>query len=319
MAFSSWIRSWKRSVERRWALYQSMRRKAVVRRPSRPRLEALEDRWLLSPYIVTSTADTGSAGTLRDAINQANLGKYTEIDFNIGTAGSAQTINLTSQLPTLTANGVFINGLSQGGSGKLITLNGTGAGSSSDGLLLQGSGNIVSGLIIENFTKNGIEVAGNSNTLGGTSTGAGNVLSGNSNDGILLDSGVSGVAVQGNYVGTNPSGNAALANKVGIEVAGNSNTIGGSVSGVRNIISGNSGDGVLIDNGTSGNVVSGNLLGLHVSGNAALANGSNGLEVQGTNNTVGGAVLAARNYISGNKNDGMLFDSGATGNLVLDN
>src|SRR5690242_2140753 len=111
MAFSSWIRSWKRSVERRWTLYQTLRRKAVARRrPSRPRLEALEDRWLLSTYIVTSTADTGGTGTLRDAINQANLGKYTEIDFNIGTPGSGQTINLSSQLPTLTANGVFING-----------------------------------------------------------------------------------------------------------------------------------------------------------------------------------------------------------------
>src|SRR5579884_3838018 len=239
MALASWVRTWKHSIELRWGLKQTLGRKAVVRcRAVRLGLEPLEDRWLLSPYIVTSAADDGSAGTLRDAITQANAAgsTITEIDFNIGTAGSAQTINLTSQLPALMANGVFINGLSQGGSGKLITLNGTGAGSSSDGLLLQGSGNIVSGLIIENFTKNGIEVAGNSNTLGGTSTGAGNVLSGNSNDGILLDSGVSGVAVQGNYVGTNPSGNAALANKVGIEVAGNSNTIGGSVSGVRNII-----------------------------------------------------------------------------------
>src|SRR5579875_2365836 len=248
MAFSSWIRSWKRSLERRLALYQTLRRKVVARRQAtQPRLEALEDRWLLSPYIVTSNADSGS-GTLRDAITQANLGSYNEIDFKIGTSGSAQTINLTSQLPTLTANGVYINGLSQGGSGnttRLITLNGTGAGSSSDGLLLQGSGNIVSGLILENFTKNGIEVAGNSNAIGGTATGAGNVISGNTADGILIDSGVSGVTVQGNYIGTNTAGTAALANKVGIEDAGNNNTIGGSVTGVRNIISGNSGDGVL--------------------------------------------------------------------------
>ncbi len=322
MAFSTWIRSWKRSLERRWALCQTPRRKAVARRQAaRPRLEALEDRWLLSPYIVTSNADSGS-GTLRDAITQANLGSYNEIDFKIGTSGSAQTINLTSQLPTLTANGVYINGLSQGGSGnttRLITLNGTGAGSSSDGLLLQGSGNIVSGLILENFTKNGIEVAGNSNAIGGTATGAGNVISGNTADGILIDSGVSGVTVQGNYIGTNTAGTAALANKVGIEDAGNNNTIGGSVVGVRNIISGNTNDGVLIDSGASGNVVSGNILGLNASGSAALANSGNGLEVQGTSNTIGGPVYYARNFIAGNSKDGILLGSSSSGNQVLDN
>src|SRR5581483_9751182 len=103
MAFSSWIRSWKGSIERRWALYRTLRRKVIVRRrASRPRLEALEDRWLLSAYVVTSTADDGSAGTLRDAINQANSSgsTITEIDFNIGTTGSAQTISPTSALPS---------------------------------------------------------------------------------------------------------------------------------------------------------------------------------------------------------------------------
>jgi hypothetical protein len=163
MRWASWIRNGKRSLERRWALYQALRERSEPRRTVRPRLEVLEDRWLLSAYVVTSTADDGSTGTLRDAIFQANVSgsTITEIDFNIGTSGSAQTINLTSQLPALKAGGVFINGLSQGGSGntkQLITLNGSGVGSSSgsgsitDGLLLQGSNDIVSGLIIQGFS-----------------------------------------------------------------------------------------------------------------------------------------------------------------------
>jgi hypothetical protein len=190
MALASWVRTWKRSIELRWGLQQTLRRKAVARsRVVRPDLEPLEDRYLLSPYVVTSTADDGSAGTLRDAITQADKAgsTITEIDFNIGTAGSAQTISLTSQLPALTANGVFINGLSQGGSGNtkhLITLNGTNAGSKSDGLLLQGTKCTVSGLIVSDFT-NGIEVDGSNNLIGGTATGAGDVISANAGDGVL--------------------------------------------------------------------------------------------------------------------------------------
>jgi hypothetical protein len=145
MSLSSWLCQWKWSIERRWALHQALRRQTFARRrASRPRLEALEDRCLLSTYLVTSTADDGSFGTLRDAINQANLAGSTikEIDFNIGTTGSTQTINFNRQLPTLTANGVYINGLSQGGSGNttpLITLNGSNVGTGGSGFQLQGS------------------------------------------------------------------------------------------------------------------------------------------------------------------------------------
>jgi hypothetical protein len=334
-------------------------------------------------YVVTSAADSGS-GTLRDAVTQANntANGITVIDFAIGKSGSAQTISLASALPALTANGVFINGLSQGGlssTAQLITLNGTNAGSS-DGMLLQGSSDVVSGLIIEHFSKNGIEVStGTGNIIGGTVTGAGDILSGNSNDGLLIDSGargnqvlgnfvgiiangsalgnsgngieiagagntVGGAAaaarnilsanskdgvlldstassnqVLGNYIGANAGGNAALANSIGIEDAGSGNTLGGSVSGARNVISGNSNDGVLLDSTASGNQVLGNFLGLNASGATALGNSGNGLEIKGTNNTIGGPVLAARNYISGNKNDGLLFGSSASGNQVLDN
>jgi hypothetical protein len=71
------------------------RRRFVLRRPW---LEVLEDRALLSAYVVTTTADCGP-GSLRDAINQVNADTshalyaspsnpaVDEIDFNI-TAGS---------------------------------------------------------------------------------------------------------------------------------------------------------------------------------------------------------------------------------------
>ncbi len=319
MALASWIRTWKRSIELRWERKQALLRKAVARcRSVRLGLEPLEDRWLLSAYVVTSTADDGSAGTLRDAINRANAtgSTITEIDFNIGTAGSAQTINLASQLPAVTAKGVFINGLSQGGSGNtkhLITLNGTNAGSQSDGLLLQGASCTVSGLILSDFT-NGIEVDGSNTIIGGTATGAGNIISANAGDGLLIDSGISGVQVQGNYIGTNTTGDIAQANNDGIVIGGNNNTVGGTVSGARNIISGNGGDDVQITGNS--NQVLGNYIGTNAAGNAPLSDGT-GIEIDSSNNTVGGTSPGAANLISGNGTQGVFLNG--SGNQVLGN
>src|SRR5579884_566823 len=278
---------------------------------------------VLPVYVVTSTADDGSFGTLRYGINQADaVGSAVTIDFNIGTAGSAQKISLSSQLPALTASGVYINGLSQGGSGnttRLITLNGTGAGTGSDGLLLQGSGEQVSGLIIENFSKNGIEVAGSSSTIGGTTTGAGNVVSGNGNDGVLIDSGVSGILVDGNILGLDATGTTALANSGnGLEVQGTNNTIGGGFLAARNYISGNGKDGVLLGASASGNLVLDGFIGLNSSGTVGVGN-LNGVEIAGSSNTLGSTAGGGFNYISGNSGDGVLIDSTAKNNLVQNN
>ncbi len=101
MIFSTWLRNWKRSLDHRWTLQQTLRRKAGARRlVSRPRLEPLEDRTLLSAVAVHSTADDRSPGTLRYAIEQVNAGKYNDIDFQIGAIGTAHTINLTSPVVT---------------------------------------------------------------------------------------------------------------------------------------------------------------------------------------------------------------------------
>ncbi len=218
MIFSTWLRNRKRSLDRRWALQQTLRRKSGARRlVSRPRLEPLEDRTLLSTvaYVVTSAADSNAAGKLLYAINQVNAGNYNEIDFNIGSVGSAQTINLGTQLPTLTASNVYINGLSQGGKGNttpLITLNGAGAPIHIDGLLVQGSNCTISGLTVSNFGANGIEIEGSNNLIGGSAAGAANNITGNVGDGVKIDSGVSGNQVVGDYIGTNAAGNGGLGN-----------------------------------------------------------------------------------------------------------
>jgi hypothetical protein len=343
MGWASWIRNGKHSLGRRWTLHQALRRKPAPRRCAvRPRLEVLEDRSLLSTYSVTSAGDSG-AGTLRDAITQANntSSGITEIDFNIGTQGSSsgvQTISPATALPALTASGVFINGFSENiwqgvtlsSTSPLIELNGASAGTGSDGLQLTGANNTVSELIIENFT-NGIEVGGASNVIGDTAAGAGgmtagarNVLSGNTNDGLLIDSSASGVLVQGNYIGTDITGSTAVANSIGILVNSSQDTIGGSVAGAKNVLSGNTGDGVQIASGVSGVLLLGNYIGTNHGGGGSIANGT-GVEVSGSNNTIGAVntgstgstPIGGGNLIAFNATDGVLIASSASGNLLL--
>lgn len=84
------------------------------------------------------------------------------------------------------------------------------------------------------------------NTIGGTTAGAGNVISAN-NQGIALAPGTGPVTIQGNKIGTSAAGTAKIGNATdGIFVGSSSAVIGGSTSAAGNIISGNNGDGIRI-------------------------------------------------------------------------
>ena len=74
---------------------------------------------------------------------------------------------------------------------------------------------------------------------------------------------------------------------------------------MRNVISGNSGVGILVaSNGTfppSGNLIAGNYIGTDATGKLALGNASDGVQLTGaSSNTVGGTTIGAGNLISGN-------------------
>src|SRR5437588_743990 len=164
------------------------------------------------------------------------------------------------------------------------------------------------GVVIDSFASN--------NTIGGTTAAARNIVSGNREAGIELNSGGRGTLLQGNFVGTNVSGTAKIPNAFGVVINGSANnTIGGTTAEARNIISGNVTTGVRIINaGATNNVVQGNFIGTDVTGTRALANGEGangdgtagyGIEVGqiGTgpsNTTIGGTAAGAGNLISGN-------------------
>ena len=100
-------------------------------------------------------------------------------------------------------------------------------------------------------TSYGIYVAVSGATIGGTTTGSGNLISGNNSDGIDL---AASCLVEGNKIGANQAGTAAVPNTAfGIYVGASGATIGATTTGSGNLIFGNSGGG--IDN-LYGNVTS---------------------------------------------------------------
>ncbi len=255
-------------------------------------------------------------------------------------------------------SGVYVDGArnsiiggSGGGAKNVISANGAqfvtagitivqSGGAPADGNVVQGNyiGVDVNGSIDLGNSGAGILIAGApGNTIGGTTSGAGNVISGNGSlltggHGIEIAlSGATGNAVQGNYIGTNAAGTGAVGNGGnGLLITGANNCIGGAiissvctpVSGGRNVISGNVSMGVeILDTGATGNVVVGNYIGTAASGNADLGNTVHGVFINGApNNIIGGTAALARNVISGNDDAGVLINSsGATGNAVRGN
>src|SRR5204862_7786357 len=115
-----------------------------------------------------------------------------------------------------------------------------------------------------------------SNSIGGNAAGAGNLMSGNGNEGIIINIANSNT-IQGNVIVTGGNGTTSNTNGLGgidgvgaIDTGGGSNNvIGGTVPGSRNVISGNVGpgieEGILLQG--SGNTVLGNFIGVDVTGN----------------------------------------------------
>ena len=141
----------------------------------------------------------------------------------------------------------------------------------------------------------GIAIAGSpGNTIGGAAAGDANVISGNGAVGIyLFNAGANGNLIEGNLVGTNAAGTAGIGNHtdgVSVSIGLTGNTVGGTVAGAGNLISGNSIFGIGL-NGSS-TLVLGNTVGLDIAGTYAIPNFNYGIVVGGPNNTIGGTVSA---------------------------
>ena len=112
------------------------------------------------------------------------------------------------------------------------------------------------------------------NVVGGTAAGAGNLISGNGVGVIIESFGTDDNRIEGNRIGTNPQGDAAIPNGggVGISLGARGNMVGGTSSAARNVISGNLGGAVGISLADE-NAVVGNYLGTDASGTGRVGNG----------------------------------------------
>lgn len=182
-----------------------------------------------------------------------------------------------------------------------------------------GLGNLLHGVIV---------VGSSSNRIGGDVAGAGNVISGNSQNGVYIThtNAIAAISnlVQGNLIGTDNTGLRRLGNQLsGVRIESPRNVVGGSTTAARNIISGNSNNaGVYVFGvGASNNVVQGNFVGTDITGTVALPNSSVGIWITNAPaNTIGGASSGFRNVISGNLRNG-IFISGvlAFANVIQGN
>jgi CSLREA domain-containing protein len=273
-------------------------------------------------FTVNSTADPGTGDcdaaecTLREAIDAANSAPNTtgpdQIVFNIPDdpnipGDEVKTIRPTFFLPSIT-DPVILDGYTQPGASPAtssndavlkIELNGE-AQDSTPLRLFDASGSVVRGLAINRSPLVGVAIV-----LG------------------------TGSQIEGNYIGTDPSGTQDLGNGFdGVEIYKSSgNIVGGSTPEKRNVISGNGRNGITIRGDSPSNKVEGNYIGTQKDGTSALGNDTDGLLVGTSGNSVGGTTSGAANTTAYNKRDGVRISDvntingivPSTGNRVLGN
>jgi CSLREA domain-containing protein len=257
--------------------------------------------------------------TLREAINAAdNTAGADTINFEIpGTGVKTILVGSTPTGPTAGQNlpditeAVTLNGYTQTGASKntntdlaqgtnanlLIELNGAYAGSSGNGLRINAPNVVVKGLVINRFST-----------------------------GIFIFGTGSGAAIEGNFIGTDPSGtqNPGNASDGVVVFGGGANTIGGTSPAARNLISANLFRGLVIAS-NEGNTIQGNLIGTKANGINTLPNALEGIQIISSNNTVGGIdsdptdTKNPANLIAFNGTDGITVLLSATGNRILSN
>jgi hypothetical protein len=296
-------------------------------------------------FTVNSTADTGDTipegtcdsdptatvvCTLREAMQEASFNNNAPtvdiINFAIPGDGPHTIAPPSSELPDID-DPLTIDGYTQGDStpGILtddakentlafgtnavlkIVLSGADANTGSDGFDVEAGPTTIRGLVINGFLE---DVSGNS----GQAIGFFNLAVNTDN------------VVEGNFIGTNATGTAAVLNGGdGVIINGpasTGNTIGGTAPAARNLISGNDEQGVEIS-ASDANKVQGNLIGTDKTGTSDLGNVQDGVRMgSSSKNVVTNNVVAFNGDGSHNDNGVEVFKSGTAtpvGNRILSN
>lgn len=272
---------------------------------------------------------TGGGATVRGLIVDTGLevkdkggneivGNYIGLD-SAGTAttpsGGIRIDNASNNMIGTAGEGNVISG---GTTGEIVIIDGVGNKVQGNLIGTNAAGTRPPGDCSEGT---GVEIVGGKNNLiGGTTAADRNVIAGGADEGIDISSHSTGNRVEGNYIGTNASGQAFDVHNgtlqcdndkggVLITIGASHNVIGGTAAGAGNVISGNGygfGEaGVIIGQAgfaeTSDNVVQGNLIGTDATGKAPLGNAGWGVVIDSsTNDLVGGSQAGAENVIADN-------------------
>jgi hypothetical protein len=275
--------------------------------------------------IISGSSETGTPPTIGIDFNQ-----HAGLVFGPGAAGSEliglSLGNADGHGVTLAADGILLNNNYIG-----LALDGTASGNSGDGVFIAAtsSGNLIG------YNPEAATIA----AAGDPATGViSNVISANGGNGISFHGSADNVVVS-NRIGTSVDGNTAMGNGgngIWLTNGSNGNTIGGTVVGndaagapndptgdkgsvapvfvappLGNLVSGNAGDGILIDTQSQNNLLNGNYVGTAASGNTALGNQGDGVAIVGADfNSLHGCTVVDNpfiyyNVVSGNAGNGI--------------
>lgn len=247
---------------------------------------------------ITVINDNNSgAGSLRQALLNANVSDTIAFDSSAFPASDPVSIALLSPLPRIITDGLTIDG-----SGAGVILDGSGAGST-DGLLIDADGITVRSLQIVSFERDGVDVkSGSENTAI-----EGNAIGGNGHHGIRVQGdGITGTRILSNFLGTDASGTAANGNifsGVSIKDGPSHSLIQGNVIGF------NDDHGITVWGPATNTVIIGNNVGTDASGFLDMGNNLHGviLRFGAQSNTVGPG-----NRIAHNGRDGVRVEGAST-------
>lgn len=251
---------------------------------------------LLATYTVSNTNDSG-AGSLRQAITDANGNAGADsINFNIAGTG-VHTITLASALPTITGTVILDastdDSFAVNGSRPAIVLDGANGNFNGLSLGAGASGSTIRGFVITDFQQRG----------------------------ILLNPGSTNNIIAGNYIGKLTAAGTQGTTTIGqwgISILSDNNIIGGTSAADRNVISGNGIYGIYIG-GTKNNQVLGNYFGSDATGNNVVATVDYAvvLDNGSTGNIVGGAGAAGNLFLG--KGAIWIYGENSDGNTVQGN
>ena len=180
------------------------------------------------------------------ASNNVLLGNFIGLNVaNAAIANSVDGVRVNAPFNVIGGSAAGSRNFISGNTGQGIEITAAGGGT-----LVRGNhiGTDDSGALDRGNSLDGILAAAGGVVIGGANTGEGNLISGNTGDGIELNgASATNIVVLGNAIGINLSATAALANGgngVFITTSSRGSLIGGVLAGQANLIAFNTGDGI---------------------------------------------------------------------------